>query len=110
MNIIDTTLPVPIPTELSHGFTIHRPDATRAWIKAGIQVMNGNGLSALLGGTDCLIPGWGLRLQPVLLIPISASDEVTIEMERAGTGLAVFGTQAEDDSGPEKRKVIRDMV
>ncbi len=42
--------------------------------------------------------------------PNIASDEVTIEMVREGTGLAVFETQAGDGTGPGRRKVIRKMA
>lgn len=167
--VINTPLPPPSPTELSHGFTIHapsssdlwetpttapvftspmiyqsiplgpfrtarvtitadlkdlyaqgglaliihRPDAARAWVKAGVEFMNGEQLVCVVGRDT--LPDASLG---TVITTGSGSDadanaveaEVTIEMVREETGLAVFEIVAGDGSGHGKRRVIREMA
>lgn len=94
---------------------IHRPDAARAWVKAGVEFMDGEQRVCVVGRDR--LPDASLGTL-VTTGSGSGSDadanaaeaEVTIEMVREETGLAVFEILAGDGSGPWKRKVIREMA
>ncbi|OJI97946.1 hypothetical protein ASPVEDRAFT_24861 [Aspergillus versicolor CBS 583.65] len=131
--VVNSPSPVPSPTKLSHGFTIqapsssdmwgtptgpvftspmgglaliiHRPDATRAWVKAGPGFINGEQL-VCVAGRDRLPDS---SLGTSIMASSDGNAEVTIEMARDDTGLAVFEIQAEG-SGPERKRVIRETA
>ncbi|BCS21166.1 uncharacterized protein APUU_21598A [Aspergillus puulaauensis] len=92
---------------------IHRPDAARAWVKAGVEFMDGEQLVCVVGRDR--LPDASLGTL-ITTSSGSGSDadaaeaEVTIEMVREDTGLAVFEILAGDGSGHGKRKVIREMA
>ncbi|KAL4928915.1 uncharacterized protein BDV17DRAFT_291240 [Aspergillus undulatus] len=87
---------------------IHRSDGTRAWIKTAVEFMDGEQLVCTVGKDQW--PDWS----PGSMIPPRLAGqpvrEVTIEIAREPTGLAVFETGAEARDGLKKRRMIRELA
>lgn len=84
---------------------IYRPDATHAWVKADLEFLNGEQLVCVIGRDS--LPDSSLGTS--IMTGSDGNAEVTIEMTRDDTGLAVFEIGA-GDSGSGKRRVIREMA
>ncbi|KAL4936807.1 hypothetical protein BDV06DRAFT_216368 [Aspergillus oleicola] len=87
---------------------IHRADGTRAWVKTGVEFMNGEQLVCTVGKDQA--PDWSPGSTIPQQEPGDRKREVTIEMVREETGLAVFEISAGCEPGTEKRKVIRELA
>ncbi|KAL4957084.1 hypothetical protein BDW69DRAFT_52352 [Aspergillus filifer] len=87
---------------------IHRADGTRAWIKTGVEFLDGQQMICVVGKDSA--PDWSPGLIITPQEPGVREREVTIEISREENGLAVFELCDGVEPGSERRRMIRELA
>ncbi|KAL4885401.1 hypothetical protein BJY04DRAFT_179670 [Aspergillus karnatakaensis] len=102
---------VTVTAELAHLYAqggvaliIHRADGSRAWLKTGVEFVDGRQVLCTVGkdrNVDCSYAS-----------TVEHGEEVTIEVERGGCGVVVYKVDldAGTEGGKENRTVVRDLA
>ncbi|KAL4959272.1 DUF1349 domain-containing protein [Aspergillus stella-maris] len=89
-------------------FMLRRTDGTRAWIKTGVEFIDGQQMVCVVGKDQA--PDWSPGSTIVPQEPGVQEREVTVEISREEGGLAVFEISEGGEPGSERRKMIRELA
>ncbi|KAL4789287.1 hypothetical protein BDV19DRAFT_395192 [Aspergillus venezuelensis] len=89
-------------------FMLHRKDGTRAWIKTGVEFMDGQQMVCAVGKDQA--PDWSPGSTIAPQEPDVREREVTVEICSEEGGLAVFEISDGAEPGTEKKRMIRELA